>query len=75
LCLLVVGCYLQNGRYIFAKVKVFQRGLNMFARYCFLRILFRNLVGFGGYEGDEFDTAFDQEVARVFRKGHARVVV
>ena len=31
----------------------------------------RNLVGFGGDEGDEFDAAVDEQVAGVSREGDA----
>jgi hypothetical protein len=45
----------------------------MFAGDCLFGVLFGDFVGFGGDEGDEFDAAFDQQVARVFGKRHARL--
>lgn len=35
-----------------------------------LRILFRDLVGFARQHSDEFDAAFDEEVAGFFGEGH-----
>lgn len=46
----------------------------MLAGYGLLRLLFGNLVGFGGYQGDELDAAFDQQVARIFGKSNSVVV-
>jgi hypothetical protein len=38
----------------------------MFARNGLLRFLLADIVGFGGDQGDKFDTTFDQEVSRIF---------
>lgn len=44
----------------------------MIRRNGFLCLLFCYLVGFGGYERDEFDTAVDKKVARISCEGDAR---
>jgi hypothetical protein len=73
LCLLVVCSNVEDGGHVLAKVELLEGGLDVFAGDCLFGVLFGNLVGFGGNEGDELDAALDEEVARVLGKGHARL--
>ena len=43
----------------------------MLDRYGLLLLFLCNLVRFGGYERDEFDAAFDQELSGVAGEGNA----
>lgn len=43
----------------------------MVRRNGLLCLFFCYLVGFGGYEGDEFNTAVDEKVARISCEGDA----
>lgn len=72
LLLLVVLRDLENSGHVFAKVELLERCFDVLAGYCLLRVLFGNLIGFGGDECDEFDAAFYEKVSGVLRKGHAR---
>ena len=71
LLLLVVVGHLENGGHVVAKVELLEGGLDVLAGYRLLGVLFGNLVGLGGDEGDELDAAFNEQVARVFGKRHA----
>ena len=73
LLLLVILRDIKDRWHVIAKVEFLQRCLDMLACNGLLRVLFGDFVGFGGDEGNELDTALDEEVARVFRKGHARL--
>lgn len=44
----------------------------MLRRDGLLGLALRYLVGFGGYEGDEFDTAVDEQVPGISGEGDAR---
>ena len=71
--LLVVLRHLEDGWDVVAKIQLFQGSLDVFASYRLLGVFFGDFVGFRRDEGDELDTAFDQEVARIFCKRHARL--
>lgn len=73
LLLFVVLGDFKDRRHVVAKVELLEGGLDVLACYRLLRIFLGDLVGFRGDEGDELDTALDEEVARVFGKGHARL--
>ena len=73
--LLVVGSYFQNSRDIVTEIQVLKRLLDVLTSNGFLGVLFGDLVRFRGDEGDEFDATFNQEIARVFCKGNARIGV
>lgn len=64
--LLVLTRHIQNLLHVFLETELLQRLLDVIARYSLLRFLLGDVVGFGGYEGYEFDAAFDQEVAGIF---------
>jgi hypothetical protein len=72
LLLLVILRDIKDRGHVVAEAELLQRSLDVLASYCLLRVLLGNLVGFGGNECDELNAAFNQEVARVFRKGRAR---
>lgn len=43
----------------------------MFACDCLLGFLLADVVGLGGNQGDKLDTAFHEQVTRIFREGLA----
>ena len=70
LLLLVVLYDLEDGRDVVAKVELLERSLDVLAGNRLLRVLFGDLVGLGGDEGDELDAALDQQVAGFLGEGH-----
>jgi len=64
--LLRVPCTSQHLFHILGKSQLLQRLIDVFNRDCLLLLLLRDLVGFGGDEGDEFNTAFCEEVTGLF---------
>ena len=60
--------------HILRKPELSQCFVDMLRRDRLFAFLFRDLVGFGGYESYELDGAIDEEVARVFAEGEAGFV-
>lgn len=71
LCLLKLRRYFQEIRHIVAEAQLLERLGDVLARYRLLGVLFCNFVCLAADHGDEFDTAFDEQVAAVFGKRHA----
>jgi len=75
LALLEAARHLEQIRHVFAESQLLECLGDVLTGDGLLGVLFRDLVGFGGYHCDELDAAFDEEVATVFCKGHALVGV
>lgn len=54
---------------VITEPQITQSLLHMLASNGFLRFLLADIVGLGGNESDELDTAFHEQVARVLGKG------
>lgn len=57
---------------VVAETEITEGALDMFAGDSLLGFLFADVVGFGGDQGDEFDTAFHEEIAGIFGESLAR---
>jgi hypothetical protein len=62
----VLTRHIQYFLHVFPEPELLQRLFHVVARYGFLRFLLGDVVGFGRYECDELDAAFDQEIPGVF---------
>jgi len=60
---LVLSRRLDDGGHIIGEAKLLECFGDVVAGNRLLGLLFGDLVGFGGDEGDEFDTAFYEEIA------------